>query len=222
MNPFLKLIQTGATADIAEAVELDPALAEYCDPLGVSALLWAVYAGQPLVRDFLAARLVDHGVALNVFEAAAIGDLARLEEILEADAGAVAAFSGDGWTPLHLAAAFGTPAAVRQLLDAGAQVDAVSHNAQANQPLHAALALGRNVETITILLEHGADANACQTGGFTPVFSAAASNRRDLAELLLKHGARADHATEQGKTPASFARGRGHTELADWLESQSG
>ncbi len=137
MTPFLKLIQTGATAEVAEAVELDPALAEYCNPQGVSALLWAVYAGQPLVRDFLAARMADHSLALNVFEAAAMGDVARLGEILDADADAISTFSGDGWTPLHLAAAFGTPPAVSRLLDAGARIDAVSQNAQANQPLHA-------------------------------------------------------------------------------------
>ena len=48
---FLKLIQSGATADIAAAVEADPALAEARDPQGVSALLWSVYAGQPMVRE---------------------------------------------------------------------------------------------------------------------------------------------------------------------------
>jgi len=219
MNPFLKLIQTGATAEVADAVELDPALVEYRDPQGVSALIWAVYSGQPMIRDFLAARLASHGVALDVFEAAAVGNEARLNAILKADPSAVKAVSGDGWTPLHLAAAFGTPACVCALIERGARVDVASENVQKNQPLHAAIALGKNQETIEILLTHGANADAAQVGGFTAIFSAAAANRRDLAELLLHHGANPHIKNEQGKTPAIYARERDHAEIADWLES---
>lgn len=108
-QPFLKLIQNGATAEIAAAVEADPALVQARDPHGVSALLWSVYAGQSMVRDYLLAQLVTHGVLLDVFEAASVGDVLRLEDILTANPASVHSFSGDGWTPLHLAAAFGTP-----------------------------------------------------------------------------------------------------------------
>jgi ankyrin repeat protein len=219
LNHFLKLIQTGATAEVADAVELDPALAEYRDPQGVSALLWAVYTGQTVIRDFLVARLAAHGVALDVFEAAAIGDDALLSAILDADASAPNAVAGDGWTALHLAAAFGTPASVKTLLSRGSDVNAVSENAQRNLPLHAVVALGRNRETMEILLVHGANADATQAGGYTAIFSAAAANRMDLAELLLAHGANPHHKNDEGKTPAEYARLRGHAEIADWLES---
>src|ERR1700733_14473029 len=110
--PFLKLIQTGATAEVADAVQTDPALAYARDPQGVSMLLWAVYCGQTLARAFLLARLAAEGVALDVFEAAAIGDEGQLRIRLEAEPELARSFSGDGWTALHLAAAFGTPAAV--------------------------------------------------------------------------------------------------------------
>ena len=56
-TPFLKLIQAGSTAEIADAVQQDPSLSAWRDPQGVSALLWSMYCGQPLVRDFLVARL---------------------------------------------------------------------------------------------------------------------------------------------------------------------
>ena len=215
---FLKLIQSGATAEIADAVEADPGLAEYRDPQGVSALVWSVYTGQPMVRDFLRAKLAEQGVALDIFEAAVVGDDARLKEILRADATAVQSLSGDGWTPLHLAAAFGTPASVHSLILQGARIDAVSINAQRNQPLHAAMALSRNPETIELLLKCGADANAAQVGGYTPIFSAASANRKDLAELLVKNGANPHHKNDQDKTPADYARERGHQDLAAWLE----
>jgi uncharacterized protein len=215
---FLKLIQSGATAEIADAVEADPALAEYRDPQGVSALIWSVYTGQPMVRDFLRAKLATRAVALDVFEAAAVGDHTRLQTILQSDPSAAQSYSGDGWTPLHLAAAFGTPPCVQALIASGARIDAVSNNPQRNQPLHAVLALSRNPETVEMLLAQGADPNAVQVGGFTPIFSAASANRKDIAELLVTHGANPRHENDQGKTPADYARERGHNELATWLE----
>jgi len=218
---FVKLIQTGATTEIASAVEADPALVEARDPQGVSALLWSVYAGQPMVRDYLLAQLAARGILLDLFEAAAVGDVLRIEDILTADPGASHSFTADGWTAIHLGAAFGIPDAVDMLLQHGAQVDAISRNAQRNQPLHAAVALSRNAETVRLLLAHGADPNATQVGGFTPLFSAATANRRDLAAMLIESGARAHHRCDLEKTAADFARERGHTELADWLDSQA-
>jgi uncharacterized protein len=219
-NPFLKWIQQGATAEVAAAVHDDPGLASARDPQGVSPLLWSVYFGQPLVRDFLLGRLEADCIALDVFEAAALGDEASLNSLVDVEPELVNEFSGDGWTALHLAAAFGTPAAVSALLEARASVEAVSRNPQQNQPLHAALALGKNSETVELLLEHGASVNATQAGGFTPLFSAAIANRRDLAQMLLTYGADPLHKSDQGKTASDFARERGHAELAAWLEAQ--
>lgn len=220
MNPFLQMIRTGATAEIADAVERDPALVEYRDPEGVSALLWAVYSGQPLVRDYLAAHLAAHGAPLDIFEAAATGNEARLNQILAEEPEAAQAMAGDGWTALHLAAAFGTPEAVATLLAHGARIDALSGNPQRNQPLHAAVAIGRNTTIVTLLLEKGASVNARQVGGFTPLMSAAAANRRDLVELLLAHGADSALTNDQGQTAADFARERGYAELGAWLSAQ--
>jgi uncharacterized protein len=218
--PFLKWIQSGTTDELAEAVEANPSLCEWRDAQGISTLMWSVYYGQTVVRDFLLARLAARSVALDLFEAAATGNAARIEEILISDPQAVHTFSPDGWTPLHLAAAFGTPESAAVLLRCGARIDVISQNPQRNQPLHAALALAGSAEMAKILLENGADPNAVQVGAFTPLFSAAAANRRDLAELLIAHGANPRPVNESGKTPAEFARERGHVELAEWLESQ--
>ncbi|HEU5349952.1 MAG TPA: ankyrin repeat domain-containing protein [Terracidiphilus sp.] len=217
--PFLKWIQAGTTAELAEAIEANPSLCEWRDAQDISALMWSVYYGQPVVRDFLLARLAERSVALDVFEASATGSAARLKEIVDGDPHAANAFAPDGWTPLHLAAAFGTPEAAAVLLEHGARVDAVSKNPQRNQPLHAAMALGGGAEMAALLIRHGADPNAVQVGGYTPLFSAAAANRRDLAELLIAHGANPQPVNDSGKTPAGYARERGHVELAEWLES---
>jgi len=217
---FLKLIQRGSTAEIADAVASDPSLLTWRDAQGLSALTWSIYTGQTLVRDYLHAERQRACIACDAFEAAAFGDVHALEQALEAAPEALNEYSPDGWTLLHLAAGFGTPATVELLLKRGAKVRACSNNAQRNEPLHAALALSRDPETIRLLLEAGALSDARQTGGFTPIFSAAAANRRDLCELLLAHGANPRLTNDFGQTAASYARERSHIELADWLESQ--
>jgi len=235
---FLKHIQRGATAEVADAVAADPSLITWRDAQGVSALMWSVYSGQTVIRNFLLVQIANAGLPLDLFEAAAIGDPPEIIAAIEATPESVPqplvqlaqldpatpsdpmqSFSADGWTALHLAAAFGTPEAVQLLLSKGAKVDAVSNNPQSNQPLHAALALSRNPETIQLLLQAGADPNARQTAGFTALFSVAAANRRDLAEILIAAGADPALTNTFGQSAASYARERTHTELADWLES---
>lgn len=144
--------------------------------------------------------------------------MARLQQILAAMPASVFEFTSDGWTALHFAAGFGTPGAVAALLSAGAKVDALSRNPQANQPLHAAVALGKNPDIIDLLLANGAQVDAPQAGGFTALFSAAAANCRDLAELLIAHGADPAHKSDTGMTASDFARQRGHLVIAARLQ----
>ncbi len=201
---FLNLIRAGKTAEVATAVEEDPSLVACRDAQGVSAFLWSVYVGQPVIRDFLLSRLP----SLDLFEAAALGDCSRMAPLLEQGVGE---FSPDGWTPLHLAAAFGGPEATVLLLAQGADVKQVSRNPMQNQPLHACIALGRNPETVRLLLAHGADVNATQAGGYTPLHQAAAAGLEEMTQMLLAAGANPEARCDQGKTPADYARERGHS-----------
>ncbi len=125
--------------------------------------------------------------------------------------------SGDGWTPLHLAAAFGGPQATALLLAHGAQVNQFSSNPMHNQPLHACIALSRDCESARILIAQGADVNGAQAGGYTPLHQAAAAGLEDLTGILLQAGADPAKACDQGKTPVDYARERHHDAVVKQL-----
>jgi ankyrin repeat protein len=214
---FLDLVKRGDTQEIADWVKDDPQIAESRDAQGVSALLWAVYTGQTVVREFLRS-----GLELDLPEAAAVGDLARLRELLGTDDPVVVkeranSRSADGWPLLHLAAAFADRETVLLLLDAGADVGQFSQTPMRNQALHAVLALSKNVETARLLIDHGADVNAVQTAGYHPLHQAAVAGREDLVRLLLEAGADRTARCDRGKTPAEYARERGHDAVAALL-----
>lgn len=211
---LLNLIRRGQKAEIASILAESPAAARARDAQGVSMLLWSVYSRQPDITGILRSQAGD----LDVFEAAALGDCERLRELLAFDAMQVWSVSADGWAPLHLASAFAGPDAVRLLLEHGAHAHQVSHNPQRNQPLHAAIALGHSTETICLLLEAGADVNATQAGGFTPLHQAAAAGKRELVAVLLDRGARRELRCDQGKSALDYARERGHAEVLAVLQ----
>jgi uncharacterized protein len=152
---------------------------------GVSAVIYALYVREPEIARLLAAAKS----RLDVFEAAALGDATSLAAVLAADPLAAVDWSPDGFTALHLAAFLGDASCALILLDAGADVSAVSRNPMLVQPLHSAAA-SANVEVARVLIENGADVNAEQQGGFLPLDSANQNHDETMRALLLGHGAR--------------------------------
>ena len=128
------------------------------------------------------------GAELDVFEAAALGEIARLRGLLEADPALAKARSEDDFTALHYAAFFDGPDAARLLLEHGADANAFADNDIGVRPLNSAAAAGRR-EVAAVLLDHGADPNAPTRGGFTPLDAARENDDEKLAELLRSHGA---------------------------------
>jgi ankyrin repeat protein len=176
-----------------------------------SPILAALYRRQ---RD--EAVTLAEGASLTIWEAAALGRDATVAELVRADPALANAWSPDGWTPLALAAFFAPASTVRLILDAGGDVAAVARNTMQVQPLHAAVA-ARNVESVRLLLERGADPNARQQVGYTPLMGAAGSGIDELVSLLLARGADPSAVSEDGKTASSIALEHGHGALAERL-----
>ncbi len=211
------MIQHGQAAELAAQLANHAQLAEAQNDDGISALRAAVYHHQPAIRDLLLPYLPE----LDIFDAACVGDTARIEQLLSFDPSLVASHSTDGWTPLHLAAAFADEATVRLLLARGADAHARSHNALANQPLHACIAMQGALASARDLVAYGADVNATQARGIAPLHLAAAQGNPQMVEFLVHEGALPTAQTDDGKLPADLARERGHARLAERLASLS-
>lgn len=162
LEALIDAAKSGDLEGVRRIAESNPSLTTQRLPSGASPLMAALYLGHHAVVD----ALISLGADVDVFAAAATGRVAELGRVL-AQPGAVNAFSYDGWTPLHLAAFFGHREAATVLLDAGADVHAVSRNSLRNTPLHAATA-GKHSDVALLLLRHGADERALDAGGHTP------------------------------------------------------
>jgi ankyrin repeat protein len=197
---MIEAAEAGDAAGVERLIGESPELASARGPDGISAILRARYHG----HAWIAERLADAVSELDVFEAAALGRAARVEEAVGADPEVVRAEAADGFTALHLAAFFGQLEVAAVLLEHGAAVDAEAGNRSHVQPLHSAAA-GGHAAIAALLLERGADPNARQQGGFVPLHSAAARGDQVTARLLLEHGAEADARTDDGRRPIDLA-----------------
>ncbi len=212
IEELLAAIKAGEQGRVKEILQTDPALADGRAPSGETPLLIATYYGAKEIIQML----LDHGARPDPFEAAALGNVRRLRELLDEQPDSLQAHSHDGWTPLHLAAHFGQAEAIDWLLRRGAQVGARSANPLANTPLHAAAA-GRRRRAVERLLEAGSDPNASDSGGYTGLHLAAQIGDVDMARAMLDAGAQVEVKSGEGKTPLALAAQEGHGPMLDLL-----
>lgn len=149
--------------------------------------------------------------------------------------------NGDGWTPLHHAAAYGQVAVARILLERGA--DPAPRNYLGLTPLDYAACYGQDT-LATLLVERGARHtlhSAAALGvpwalrgllagrenldqrdyfGYTPLHWAARHGRCEAAELLLEHGAGPNACDGNGETPLRQALAWGQERVAQLLRAR--
>jgi ankyrin repeat protein len=181
---LFEAIEAGDVEAVRAIVGEHPELASDRNDEGVSAVLHAQYRGQQDITEVLVVARGD----LDVFEAAAVGDTDRLLALVNENRSLVNAWSPDGYTPLQLAAFFGRADAVRLLLNNQADIAPASKNEMKVHALNAAVAGGHR-EIVAMLLDAGADPNAPQAEGWTPLQAAERRNDEEIVTLLRAHGA---------------------------------
>jgi ankyrin repeat protein len=99
--------------------------------------------------------------------------------------------------------------------------DNVRHLTLVSSPL-ACAALHGDLDTMRVLLDHGADVNQKASRKLTALMMAAASERTDSAglRLLLEHGAEIDARDDQGRTALDWALLKGDTEASVFLREK--
>jgi ankyrin repeat protein len=142
--------------------------------------------------------------ASPVADVAQHGDREAVRSLLREGAD-VNASQGDGMSALHWAAAAGDAEMAAMLVEAGANVRAVTRIGHYT-PLHLACR-GGNAAVVELLLEAGSEVNArTSPGGTTPLHLAAASGSAEAVRLLLERGADVNaREAEWGQTPLVFA-----------------
>lgn len=216
IQEFFNAVTQGNTVAVKEMLAVNSSLARVKDEKGVSAILKATYYDK---KDIVAL-LLPLQPDLNIFEAAATGQTARMRALLARDPTLANAFSADGFMPLGLAVFFGHPETVEALLNFGAEVNASTREAMKVTPLHSAAA-ARQLPIARVLINHGANVNATAAeGGFTPLHEAAANGDIEFAKLLLEHGAEINATMGDGKSPLAYAIDRRQTAMEAFLRAR--
>jgi uncharacterized protein len=141
----------------------------------------SAHVGNRPIAEFLLAQ----GAPLDICTAAMLGDAAAVSDLLRSDAGLSQAQGAHGIPVMFYPVIGGHQAIAQTLFDAGADINA---GGGANTPLHGAVQFGQ-AGMVAWLLEHGADVEALDYNGKTPLELAVAGNHDAIADLLRTHGA---------------------------------
>jgi ankyrin repeat protein len=217
VEELAEAIRVEDVAAVDRLLAADPGLASSRDRDGLTPVILARYWSKAAIVERL---LAIRGDDLDVFEATIAGRADLVRPHLARDPALAGAWTQDGYTALHYAAFFGGADAAEALIDAGADLEAVSRNKMGVRPLNSAAA-GRHDDVSRLLVERGADVNAAQEQGFTPLHAAAQNGDADLVAVFLAAGADKDARLDDGRTAADVALEAGHEALAELLGGPS-
>ena len=210
---FLEAIRKNDNPKIQQLLKTQPTLANAKDPSGVSAIFLALYRGNKQAAQEIASKKT----SLDIYEAAALGNTARLTTLLDQDKSFTKSHSPDGFTALALAAYLGQKETAAILLEQGADANSVAKNETGFTPLTGAVSQNHS-EVAKLLVKSGANVNYSYEGGITPLMHAAYAGNLELVSLLLEHGADPNAKNNEGKTPLAFAREGKHDKVIELLK----
>ena len=213
-DEFLEAIRNNDNPKIQKLLQTQPSLADTKDHDGVSAIFLALYRGNSQAAQEIASKKT----SLDVYEAAALGNLSRIQTLLDQDKSLAKSYSTDGFTALALAAYLGQKEAATLLIEKGADSNAIARNETGFTPLTGAVSQNHN-EVARLLVKNGANVNHSYEGAFTPIMHAAHAGNLELVKLLLENGADPNAKNGEGKTSLFYAREKNREQVVALLKS---
>ena len=213
-DQLFEAIEAGDVGRVDSMLDDDPAAASSRDATGVSALMRALYRFDKGLVEAVKRR-VD---ILDVFEAAAFGDVDRLTEILSGEASLVNCLLGRRVHGL----------ALRRLLRQAGRRGAAHRAWRRGRRLRPRMDDGdrdalrgsrRHADVVRVLLDAGANPNVRQSAGWTPLHAAAMNGDLTSVELLLDSGADPAATNEEGRSVVDLANESGDDATADRIRS---
>ncbi|WP_041768572.1 ankyrin repeat domain-containing protein [Pseudovibrio sp. FO-BEG1] len=162
---------------------------------GCTALLWAISFGNVYIFELLVANQAD------VHQEDAVGT-----------------------SPLMVAAVKGSGVMAQKLIDAGANAKLRQWggiNERDRTALHYASYRRRNTEVLALLVKAGADIDAKEERGYTPLMAAARAGNIENVRFLVENGADALLANNAGLTAWHIAKTRNKKDILKYLSSVS-
>jgi len=181
----------GASTDIVAFLIEQGAQVDVHSERGETPLQFAAMAGRPGMVKFLLTKGADVHAAdrrgSTALHHAALWNEAEVIRVLTEAGADIHARDETGATPLHRAAMNNQQASVRELLARGADPNAVDHGG--DTPLHHAAFAPLGAGAIELLLSNGAELNARNKEGQTPLQKAHEYNSVPAIRILTEHGA---------------------------------
>ncbi|OAQ99079.1 hypothetical protein LLEC1_06479 [Akanthomyces lecanii] len=176
--PLLHKIVLGISGgELVQELRQNPAVVNNQDAMGRTALLWAAARGD----DETVATLLHFKADPNIMDCQHAG-------------------------PVSYAADRNHTVCARMLLAAGADPDPIIPGGyKIGSPLNCAARNAQDPLLIRVLLEHGADVNACGVDGRTSLIHAARTDNVEFAQVLLEYNANINAVSSARQTPLTTA-----------------
>lgn len=219
---FAKIVQNGAELKISHESNSLPGIV----------VKDTVVVALPPSQELLVGTIHEDGIALvarsgncsmsfaravNLHDAVRSGDVEVVRSVIESGADVNAP---DSWgTPLAVAVSKGSDKIVQLLIEAGADVEvATSTGAGGEHPLHLAATRTSGANTARLLVNHGAQLDARDKAGRTPLIAAVLADNVEVADVLFAAGADLETVDSNlNYSPLSWAACRGRFMVAKFL-----